>query len=78
MEHLEYLEELLNENLERLEGNLWAAWLDDDKMYRDEQSVKGMIRNLNLKEIEEDLLNAQKAGLLRLVVDDRALIVGFL
>lgn len=72
------LENLLNENLERVDSKLWAEWLDDTKSYKDEETVKGMLRNLKLTHLEKELLEAEEAGLVRLVVDDRALLVELL
>ena len=72
------LENLLNENLEQVDSKLWAEWLDDTKSYKDEETVKGMLRNLKLTHLEKELLEAEKTGLVRLVVDDRALLVELL
>ena len=39
---------LENNGFELVENNLFATWLDDDRFFRDEETVSGMLRNLNL------------------------------
>ena len=69
---------LEDNGFELVENNLFAAWLDDDRFFRDEETVNGMLRNLNLNHLRSELLDAQENGLLSLTVDDRALLVELL
>ena len=66
---------LENNGFELVENNLFATWLDDDRFFRDEETVSGMLRNLNLNHLRNELLEAERNGLLTLTVDDRALLV---
>ena len=70
---MENLVELLNENLERVDNNLWSEWLDDD--HKEVSSVKGMLKALELNHLKDELLEAEEEGLVTLSVDDRALLV---
>ena len=66
---------LEDNGFELVENNLFATWLDDDRFFRDEETVNGMLRNLNLNHLRNELLEAERNGLLTLTVDDRALLV---
>jgi len=66
---------LENNGFELVENNLFATWLDDDRFFRDEETVNGMLRNLNLNHLRNELLEAERNGLLTFTVDDRALLV---
>ena len=66
---------LENNGFELVENNLFATWLDDNRFFRDEETVNGMLRNLNLNHLRNELLEAERNGLLTLTVDDRALLV---
>lgn len=68
---MENLVNLLNENLERVDNNLWSEWLDDD--HKEVGSVKGMLKALDLTHLKDALLEAEEEGLVELSVDDRAL-----
>ena len=70
---MENLVNVLNENLERVDNNVWSEWLCENQ--RDRDTVKGMLKALNLNHVKDELLKAEEQGLVELVVDDRALIV---
>ena len=71
---MENLLNLLNENLERVEKNLWAEWLNDD--HKEVLEVSKMLKALDLgKDVNKELLEAERNGLVRLSVDDQALLV---
>lgn len=73
---MENLLQLLDENLEQVNHNLWAEWLDDSQ--KDVLSVNGMLKALDLNHLKNVLLEAEASGLLKLDVDDRALLVELL
>ena len=68
---MENLVNLLNENLERVDNNLWSEWLEDD--HKEVLTVKGMLKALDLTHLKDALLEAEEEGLVELSVDDRAL-----
>lgn len=71
---MENLLNLLNENLERVEKNLWAEWLNDD--HKEVLEVSKMLKALDLgQDVNKELLEAERNGLVRLSVDDQALLV---
>jgi hypothetical protein len=73
---MENLVNLLEENLERVDNNLWAEWLDDN--HKEVSSVKGMLKALNLNHLKDELLEAERKGLVKLGVDDQSLLVELL
>lgn len=70
---MENLVNVLNENLERVDNNLWAEWLNDD--HKEVLTVKGMLKALDLNHLKEVLTEAEERGLLTVAVDDQALLV---
>ena len=68
---MENLVNVLNENLERVDNNLWSEWLEDDQ--KEVLTVKGMLKALDLTHLKDVLLEAEEEGLVELSVDDRAL-----
>lgn len=73
---MENLVNLLEENLERVDNNLWVEWLDDN--HKEVSSVKGMLKALNLNHLKDELLEAERKGLVKLGVDDQSLLVELL
>ena len=67
--------ELLTENLEECESNVYAEWLDDNDNRKEPTTVNGMLNRLGLQELEPSLKEAESLGLCNLCVDDRALVV---
>ena len=67
------LNQLLEDNFERVSDNLYAEWLFDNQ--REPSTLQGMFRSLGLSHLYNDLMEAQEQGLVSLVVDDRSLVV---
>lgn len=68
------LVELLENNFEDLGDGVWAEWLNDNQ--KDAKSAKGMLKKMYWLDDEcKSLLNDSRV---KLVVDDRALIVNVL
>tara|TARA_R110001592_G_scaffold96120_4_gene276286 strand:+ start:1097 stop:1312 length:216 start_codon:yes stop_codon:yes gene_type:complete len=66
--------ELLENNFEDLGDGVWAEWLNDNQ--KDAKSAKGMFNKMDWLDDEcKSLLNDSRV---KLVVDDRALIVNVL
>jgi hypothetical protein len=66
--------ELLENNFEDLGNGVWAEWLNEDQ--RDSSSAKGMLNKMDWLDDEcNSLLNDDRV---KLVVDDRALVVNVL
>lgn len=67
--------QLLTENLEQCEHNVYAEWLDDNDNRKEPTTVRGMLNRLGLQELHTSLTEAESLGLCTLCVDDRALVV---
>ena len=66
--------ELLENNFEDLGNGVWAEWLNEDQ--RDSSSAKGMLKKMDW--LDDECKSLLKDDRVRLVVDDRALIVNVL
>jgi len=67
--------ELLTQNFEECDNNVYAEWLNDNDRRNEPTTVSGMLNRLGLEELLTSLLEAEALGLCTLCVDDRALVV---
>ncbi len=71
---MENLLELLENNFEKVELGVYAEWLNDDQ--KEPKSVKGMLNKMSW--LDDECKNLLKDKRVKLVLDDRALIVNVL
>ena len=74
---MENLRNLLNQEMERINSNVWAVWVDQWN-YQGQHNVQSYLEDGYMMELYEPLMNAERNGLISLVIDDYALIVNIL
>lgn len=74
---MENLVRLLEDYMEDLNPNLWCMWVDE-MSYRGQHNVRAYLQDQNMMELHEPLMQAEREGLVSLVIDDCALIVNVL
>ena len=63
--------------MERINSNVWAVWVDQWS-YQGQHNVQSYLEDGHMMDLYEPLMNAQRDGLISLVIDDYALIVNIL
>jgi endo-beta-N-acetylglucosaminidase D len=74
---MENLARLLEDYMEDVAHNVWAMWVDQMN-YRGRHNVRAYLQDQNAMELHEPLMQAERNGLVSLVIDDCALIVNIL
>ena len=74
---MENLRNLLNQEMEPINSDVWAVWVDKWS-YQGQHNVNSYLEDGKMMELYEPLMNAERNGLISLVIEDYSLIVNIL